>query len=82
MIELDLEIHLEAIKWIEARPLVAIFDAHTFLDAHETFGRALLFEPGGLKEEHERAGAAIHDGHLRRAHLDKGIVDAETRERR
>ena len=41
----------------------------------------LHLEPGRLQQEHERAGAAIHDGHFGRGQIDVGVVDAETGER-
>ena len=47
------------------------------LRVHEALRRVLLGDAGGLEQEHERAGAAIHDRHFRRIHLDDGVVDAE-----
>ena len=60
--------------------LVAFADLDLTLDADELLGRALLLDPGGLDQEHEGSGAAVHDRHFGRAHIDVGIVDAETRE--
>ena len=51
-------------------------------DADEFFCDRLLFDARRLQQEHERAGAAIHDGHFARRHVDVHIVDAQTRERR
>src|SRR6188768_3839095 len=77
MVELDFEIDLEAVERLELRPLVAVFDAHALLDAHEFLGHALIFETRRLQQEHERAGAAIHDGHFGRADVDVRIVDTK-----
>ena len=46
VVEFDLEIDLEALEGVELRPLVAVRHAHRLLDAHETFGRGLLFHAG------------------------------------
>ncbi len=64
MIELDLEIHLEALERIEARPLVAVADLHGLLHADEALGRGLLLDARGLQQKYERAGAAVHDRHF------------------
>ena len=53
MIELDLEIDLEAIVRIEARPFVAVLDLHGSQDADEALRRLLLLDAGGLQQEHE-----------------------------
>src|SRR6185312_5497860 len=82
VIELDLEIHLEAVERIELRPLVAVLDPHAFLHADEPFRRALLLDPGGLQQEYERPGTAVHDRDFHGAQLDDGVVDAESCERR
>ena len=39
VVELDLEVDLEAIERIEPRPLVAVIDLQAFLDADEALGR-------------------------------------------
>ena len=82
VIELDLEVDLEAIERSKLGPLVAVLDAHRFLTRTKRFGRALLLDSGRLQQENERTGAAVHDRHFRRAQLDKGIVDSEPGERR
>ncbi len=35
----------------------------------------------GLQQEHERPGRAVHDRHFRRGQFDKGVVDAQSRQR-
>src|SRR6185312_48313 len=80
VIELDLEVHLEAVERIELRPLVAVLHPHALLHTDEAFGRALLLDPGGLQKKYERSGAAIHDRDFHRAQLDDGVVDAQSRE--
>src|ERR1700722_16796973 len=82
VIELDLEIDLEALERVKSRPLIAVLHAHALLDAYEALGRGLLLDAGGLQQEHKRSGAAIHDRHLGAVDLDQGIVDAQTREGR
>ncbi|MCY1435615.1 hypothetical protein D9M71_517160 [compost metagenome] len=39
-------------------------------------------QAGGLDQEHERTGTAVHDRYFRRRQLDIGVVDAQTRHRR
>ena len=82
VLELDLEVDLEALVGLEARPLVAVPDFDRLADAHETLRRGLLLDAGGLHQEHERSGAAIHDRHFRRGELDERVVDAQAGERR
>ena len=44
----------------------------------EELPRRILFPgTGALQELDERAGAAIHDGHLRRVDVDTGVVDPQ-----
>ncbi len=46
------------------------------------FGGALLLDAGGLEQEHERRGAAVHDRHLGGREIDERVVDAEPGHRR
>ena len=80
VIEFDLEIHLEAVIRIEARPLVAIFDLQGFEDAREALGSLLLLDACRLQKEHEGPGAAIHDGNFAGTHLDQSVVDPQPRQ--
>src|SRR6266404_1143278 len=80
VIELDLEVHLEAVVWIEARPLVAVFDLQALENAREALGSLLLLDARRLQEEHKGPCAAVHDGDFTGAHLDQGIVDAQPRQ--
>src|SRR5215472_2126815 len=82
MIELDLEVHLEAIEGLELRPLVAVLDAQALLDADETLRPPLLLDARRLQQEDERPRAAIHDRHLGSGQLDDGVVDPKSRKRR
>ena len=67
---------------LEAGDLVAVAHFHRALDADEALGRVLLLDAGGLQQEHERTGGAVHDRHFRRGQFDVGIVDAEAGQRR
>src|SRR4051812_4618712 len=82
MVELDLEIDLEAVERLELGPLVAVLDAHALLDAYEFLGCALILESRRLQQEDEGTGAAVHDRHFRRADVDVRIVDTEAGEGR
>src|SRR6185312_3765499 len=82
VVEIDGETDLETVERLEARPLVAITHDDRLLDAHEAFGRGLFLDSRRLQQEHERAGAAIHDRHFRRGKIHVGIVDAQTGDRR
>ena len=82
MVEFDFKVNLETVVRIEARPLVAVLDLDALLDAHELLRRVLLFDAGGLQQEHERARAAVHDRHFAGAQFDDHVVDAEARKRR
>ncbi len=44
--------------------------------------RVLLGDAGGLQQEHERTGRAVHDRHFRRGQVDVGVVDAQAGQRR
>src|SRR5208283_3227886 len=80
MIELDLEIDLESVVRIEARPLVALFDVHALENADEALRRLLFLDAGRLQQKDEWSGAAVHDRHLGRADLDERIVYAQAGE--
>ncbi len=82
MIELDLEIDLEAFERLKHRPLVTVGNLQRLGDADEALRRELLLDAGRLQQEHEVTRAAVHDGYFRRAHLDDGVVDPEACERR
>src|ERR1019366_9162239 len=82
MIEFDLEINLEAFERVEPRPFVTVLDQYRFLHPDEALEYALLLNAGGLQQEHERTGAAVHDRHLARGDLHAGIVDPEACEGR
>ncbi len=75
VVELDLEVDLEAVEGIELRPLVAILDPHALVHADEALGATLLFDTGRLQQEHERTGAAVHDRNFGRGDLDDRVVD-------
>jgi hypothetical protein len=64
VVELDLEVDLEAVVGREARPLVAVAHLDGPADADEALRRVLLGNAGRLDEEHEGPGAAVHDRHL------------------
>ena len=82
MVELDGEAEAEAVVRLEARDLVAVAHFHRSLDADEALGRGLLDDAGGLQQEHERAGRAVHDRHFGRGQVDIGVVDAQAGQRR
>jgi hypothetical protein len=82
VIEIDGEADLEAVEGLEAGELVAVLDHHRALDADEALRAILLFDAGGLDQEDEGSGAAVHDRHLGGAHIDVGVVDAEAGEGR
>src|SRR5215831_16364685 len=82
MIELDLEVDLEAIEGLELRPLVAVLDAQPLLHADETLRPPLLLDARRLQQEDERPRTAVHDRHLGSRQLDDGVVDPESRKRR
>ena len=77
VIEIHLEVHLESVERPKFGPLVAVFDTHRFPDADEFLRRILFLDAGGLQQEHERAGAAVHDRHFRGGQVDDDVVDAE-----
>ena len=52
------------------------------VDAQIALRRVLLVDAGRLQQEHERAGAAVHDRQLGAGDVDVQVVDAEARERR
>ena len=81
VIELDLEIHFEAVVRLEARPLVAIATSIGARIADEALRRGLLLDARRLQQEHEGAGAAIHDRHFFGGQIDVRVVDAQARER-
>ncbi|EEF93622.1 hypothetical protein CATMIT_01746, partial [Catenibacterium mitsuokai DSM 15897] len=82
MVEDHGEAQAEPVERLEAGDLVAVAHFHRVLDADETLGRVLLGDAGGLQQEHERAGRAVHDRHFRRGQLDIAIVDAQPGHRR
>src|SRR6185312_10462638 len=82
VIELDLEVHLEAVEGVELGPLVAVLDAQPLFYPHETLRAALLLDSGRLQQKNKRAGAAIHDRYFGGAELDHGVVDSEPGKRR
>ena len=61
----------------EAGELVALAHLDMLADAQEPLGRVLLGDAGGLQQEHERAGRAIHDRHFGCGQLDVDVVDAQ-----
>ena len=75
MVELNLEIHLEAVIRIEARPLFALLDAYALQDTDEAFRSLLFLDSGRLQQEHERSGATVHDRHFGSADFDQRIID-------
>ena len=77
-VEPDRELDLEAVEGRELRPLVPVLHPDLPFDPQEALGSGLLLDSGGLQEEHERSGAAIHDGNFGRAQVHVGIVDAES----
>ncbi|MCY1311863.1 hypothetical protein D9M70_622250 [compost metagenome] len=82
MVELHREPQLETVVRLEARHLVAFGHFHRAGDADEALGCVLLGNTGGLDEEHERAGGAVHDRQLGRGQFHVGIVDAQAGHRR
>src|SRR6202041_2253120 len=78
VIELDLEIPLEAVERIELRPLVAVLDPQPLLYPDEALRAALLLDSRRLQQENERARAAVHDRHFRSTELHDRIVYTET----
>jgi hypothetical protein len=82
VLELDVEIDAEAVVGCELGPAVAALDAHGAPHAHEVLGLLLLLDARRLEQEHEGAGAAVHDRDFAAAEIDTGIVDAEPGERR
>ncbi|GHB30923.1 hypothetical protein GCM10009038_32180 [Salinicola rhizosphaerae] len=77
MIEVDRETDLETIVGQESRLLAVVLDGNLALDADEFFRGCLFGDASRLNQEHERAGAAIHDRYFRRAELDIGVIDAQ-----
>ncbi len=78
MIECNGKVNLEAIEGIETRPFITVFDHHRSLDTDKALGGILFLNPGRLDQKNEGAGATVHDGHFGRAHIDIGIIDAQT----
>src|SRR5690606_15978369 len=72
----------EAVVGLEPGDLVSVAYFHWTGDADELLRRVLLGDAGGLQQEHERAGRAVHDRHLGRGQLDIAVVDAEPGQRR
>ncbi|MNT27171.1 hypothetical protein D3C72_1627890 [compost metagenome] len=77
MIEIDLEAHLETVEGHEGGALVALLHCHFAQDADELLRGVLLLQAGGLNQEDEGTGAAVHDRHFRRGEFDVGVVDAQ-----
>ena len=65
----------------EAGELVAVAHLDRPPDADEALRRVLLGDAGGLQQEHERAGRAVHDRDFGGGQFDVGVVDAEAGER-
>ncbi len=83
VIKRDRERNLEAVVRLEPCPLTIVtVNLDGLADADESFGHILLNDARRLEQEHERAGAAIHDRHFSRADIDMGVVDAQSRHRR
>jgi hypothetical protein len=55
MVELDRETDAEAVMRARSGDLVAVAHLDVLSDPHETLGRVLLGDAGGLQQEHERA---------------------------
>ena len=81
-VEPDRELDLEPVERPELRPLVPILHPHLPPDPQKPLGGGLLLDAGGLEEEHERPGAAVHDRDLGGAQVDVGVVDPEAGHRR
>ncbi len=82
MLELDAEGQAEALIGLQPRVLVALLHLHRVADAHKTLGRVLLLDAGGLNQEHEGRGAAVHDRHFASRQLDDAVVNPEAGHRR
>ena len=77
MLEIDLEIHLEAVAiGVEFRPLVAVFNPDALLDPHELLGRVLFTNTHFLQQIDERMRTAVHYRDLGGINLDIEVVDA------
>jgi len=72
----------EAVVGPETRPFVALFGADGLLDADEFLGRVLLLDARRPQQKNKRPGAAVHDRHFGRVHINVQVVYAETRHRR
>src|SRR5690606_31908934 len=79
VVEVDGEVHPEALVGPEGCHLVAVLHLHFALDANELLGGVLLDNAGGLDQEHKGTRTAVHDGHFRGGELNNGIVDAQSR---
>ena len=82
VVEVDREPDAEAVVRLEPGDLVAVADLDRALDADEALGRCLFGDAGGLQQEHERTGGAVHDRHFRRGQVDIAVVDTQTGQRR
>ena len=80
MIELNCERHLEAFKWIKARPFVAVLHLHPFFYTNKAFRGILILNPGGLHQKHEGPCTPIHYRDFRGADIHIGIVYPEARQ--
>jgi hypothetical protein len=78
MLEIDLEIHLEAVAiGVEFRPLVAVFNPDALLDPHKLLGRILFTNTHFLQVD---VRTAVHH-RIWRINLDIEVVDAHPGQR-
>ena len=77
MVEIDAEFNAESVVGLEPGILVTVTDLDGALDTDEAFGTVLFLYPGGLEQEDEGTGTAIHDRYLRGTHIHVGVVDSQ-----
>ncbi|CRZ98358.1 Uncharacterised protein [Vibrio cholerae] len=75
VVELNFEIHTEAVKWNKFSPLIAIFNAYRFLDTDEAFWCIECLNTRLLQQVNKRTRTAIHNWNFGCIHFDNRIVD-------
>ena len=82
MIKIDGKGDSEAVVGFERCGFITVADGDRLSHPDKAFGLLLFFDTGRLQQVNKRARGAVHDWHFCRVHIDVGIVDTQTAERR